>query len=145
MKYKPVCKLFNVILILSLFCLPITTSAFDKPRIQAKPAKPVIEIEKTGKIRPESSSDCVVDTDCPRGKICNGVKHCVDGCRKNTDCGKDNYCSDEFKCVPCLINAHCRDGKVCDQLSNQCVECTKDNDCSYNQKCDTSEKKCVPK
>jgi hypothetical protein len=147
MKSKFFFILFNVILVLSFFYLSIAALASDKPRIQAKPVKPIpaIEIKNPGNINPAVHSDCVVDTDCRRGEICNGVKRCVEGCRKNADCRRDNYCSDGFKCVSCLKDAHCRDGKVCNELSNQCVECTKDIDCSNTQKCNIAENKCVPK
>ncbi|MSP61393.1 MAG: hypothetical protein EXR72_13810 [Myxococcales bacterium] len=72
---------------------------------------------------------CVVDTDCPDGKLCK-ARTCVGGCSALHGCGDAGACElDAGLCKTCSGDGECAgDTPRCDGTSGRCVPCLPMND-----------------
>lgn len=76
----------------------------------------------TGNPRVECSKvDCIIDSDCVQGKICQNY-HCIVGCRANQNCPTDKVCVERQCQNPCSFSKICGVGAFC-KAENHFPEC----------------------
>lgn len=77
--------------------------------------------------------DCVVDSQCPAGKICDLQGNCVDPeCQTVAECPQGLVCY-QSRCVPeCKTQQDCPEGTICAGRPGRCItaRCTENGICS---------------
>ncbi len=92
----------------------------------------------------DSCVQCLQDSHCAGGEICNAYGICEAGCRNDTDrCSLGQVCLAGAGCVQCTADAQCAVGQVC--TANQCVPgCSiLKPACAAGLVCDTKKATCV--
>ncbi len=95
---------------------------------------------------PEDQNTCLIDADCPEGKICNFGKCSDPQCNSDFECELGQVCSNgrcEIEVKPCETNSDCNSGFKCSE--GKCVpagSCSSDADCNAGYVCDNGQ--CTP-
>lgn len=93
--------------------------------------------------------ECVVDSECKGGKVCEGYRCSDPFCDSTKKCvNRTDKCS-AGRCVPgrCPTDYECLDGSVCDTVHGSCIidqGCTASGFvCPSGTLCDKNSKKCL--